>query len=161
MSEKRIYVIVAETVQNPLEMKYIGAGHFIMRPTADTKTIVQPIGRIGAQIGHVTSKMRMNYMLDSVARALGKKNVAKYPKAFIEDLKSLADEAYTTIVFSVPDSYDLEFRHYLLRKAGVKTYPFYDQNDEYGRGVIKTAITTEPVERERLLGVTDYLKLWS
>ena len=159
MSEKRIYVIVAETVQNPLAMKYIGDKHFIMVPTDETKTIVQPVGRIGAQIGHVTSKMRMHHMLSALGRAVAKSKGHDITPA-IEEAKVMADEGITTIVLSVPDSYSLEFRHHLLRKAGIKTQMFYDQNDEYGMGVVKTAICTEPIEREKLNGITDYLKLW-
>src|SRR5208282_1022382 len=159
MEEKRIYVIVAETVLNPLEMKYLGGKHFIMRPTPATKTIVQPIGRIGIQIGHVTSKMRMQRILESFERAIAKSRGHVKP-AVLDDLRVMAGEAITSIAYSVPNSFDLEFRHYLLRKAGIGVFPFYDQNDEYGIGVVKTAISTVPVEASKLRGITDYLKLW-
>ncbi len=154
MEEKRIYVIVAETVQNPLEMKYVVPGHCVMRPTPDTKTIVQPKGRIGAQIGHVTSEMRMSTLVDTL--------FAKKRKLLCqEDLRVFASQAITTIVLAVPDSFQLEFRHYLLRRAGAKVHMFFDQNPEYGPGVVKTAICTEPVVKDSLVGPLDYLQLWS
>jgi hypothetical protein len=159
VGEKRIYVIIAETVQNPLVMKYVHGKHFVMVPTADTKTIVQPKGRIGIQIGHVASRMRMHLMLASLQLALDKRGGTIVPEV-TDDLKAMADDAITSIALAVPDSYRLEFREHLIRKTGVEVYTFYDENPEYGLGSVKTAICTAPVERHKLRDTLDYLELW-
>lgn len=137
--EKRIYVIVAETVQNEL----IGAisidspSRTIFVPTTATKTIVQPKGRIVAQVAHVVSKMRT------------------------KSIDRNGTRPYTTIVLSVPDSYQLAFRAFLLNKNDVSFYTFFDTNEEYGTGEVRTAICTEPIERKQLGYALDYLNLWS
>jgi hypothetical protein len=152
MEEKRIYVVIAETVQNPVAMKYIAPKHYVLAETPETKTIVQPKGRIGAQIGHVTSKMRM-YRLNEMHR--------EWKLAELWRISEEPDTAITTIVLAVPDSYSLEFREYLIRSTGVKVYNFYDQNIEaYGPGGVKTAFCTVPVEKSKLVGAMDYLELW-
>ena len=46
--EKRIYVVVAETVQVPSDSVWM-----------ERETVSQPPGRIAAQVGHVVSKMRV------------------------------------------------------------------------------------------------------
>jgi hypothetical protein len=159
MSEQRIYVIVAETVQNPLQMEFTTGGA-ILKPTADTKTIVQPMGRIGAQIGHVTSKMRMARMF-GVAIKSTKVGLKRKPmEVWVNDMEPLVNEAITTIVLAVPDSYQLEFRHNLIRKNKINVYDFRDTNAVYGVGSVKTAICTEPVDPAQLFGATDYLELW-
>ncbi len=162
MEEKRIYVIVAETVQNPLEMMFIAPKHYVLRPTSDTKTIVQPKGRIGAQIGHVVSQMRQHILLEAATPHIFRKGrrKARFSEWFI-DVRELATQAITTIVLAARDSYELEFRSYLIRKAGVHLHSFYDINEAiYGRGRVMTAVCTEPVEPEKLCGITDYLELW-
>lgn len=154
MSEKRIYVIVAETVQNPVAHKYLSPTHYVLRPTVETKTVVQPIGRIGIQIGHVVSKMRMHRIVDMIQNSRAKNTLL-----WVGDMREQADEAITSISLSVPDSYQLEFYHSLLRKK-FRIYSFFDTNEEYGVGAVKTAICTEPVEPSKLYGITDYLPLW-
>lgn len=161
MSEKRIYVIIAETVQNPLVMKYTHGKHFVMVPTPETKTIIQPKGRIGIQIGHVTSRMRMHGIVDRVAaQNLDQIQTRAERLAWVGDLRVKADEAITSIALAVPDSYQLELREHLIRKTGIQVCTFYDENPEYGLGSVKTAICTPPVERHKLGGALDYLELW-
>lgn len=138
--EKRIYVIVAKTVQNPIYFQQVGEsaeyiGKWLWTVGEETKTTVQPPGRIAAQVAHVVSYMRM----DQVGE------IGRIP--------------FTTIILSVPDSFNLEFRMRLLKKQ-TKIYQFYDTNDEYGPGNVLTAICTMPVEREKLYGAIDYLPLW-
>ncbi len=78
-----------------------------------------------------------------------------------ENEKTRASEGITTIILSVPDSFQLEFMKFLMQKKGVKVYEFRDENPEYGWGTVATAICTEPIEKSDLFGVTDYLPLWS
>jgi hypothetical protein len=164
MSEKRIYVVVADTVQHPLMVSpdYLYPTHKGLVPNADTKTIVQPKGRIAAQVGHVVSRMRMSRLAEmheawAVTALRGKKTLAK---TLSVDLTAEPRLAYTTIVLAVPDSYNLRFRCDLLQKAGLRVFAFYDQNEEYGEGSACTAICTEPIEPEKTLNVLDYLPLW-
>ena len=63
MIEKRIYVILPKTVQSPLEVKE-RRKRIIRVATKQTKTTVQPVGRLGAQACHVTSKMRMARLIE-------------------------------------------------------------------------------------------------
>lgn len=139
MSEKRIYVIIAETVQTALvkELSQDLPARDIVLPSMDTKTIVQPKGRIAAQCAHVVSQMRFNSDA-SVGRGI-----------------------YTTIILSVPDSFQLQFRQFLLEQNGVTVYAFFDANEEYGQIGIKTAICTPLIEREEAGYALDYLNLWS
>jgi hypothetical protein len=109
----------------------------IVTGTTATKTIVQPKGRIAAQVAHVVSKMRVS-------------NAPLY-----------GIDPYTTIILSVPDSYNLKFRDFLLEENRVVVYRFYDTNEEYGKDSVKTAICTEPIERRKLGYALDYLTLWS
>jgi hypothetical protein len=158
MSEKRIYVIVPETVQHPLSLGG-HVGHTVIVPRHDTITIVQPKGRIAAQVGHVTSRMRMRRMVEEVAKSERTRR-RKLWVPCLEKLYGMAEEPITTIVLAVPDSYQLEFRQGLLEKAKIPVWVFFDMNEEYGPGSVKTAICTEPVEREKLYGIIDYLELW-
>ena len=137
--EKRIYVIVAETVQTDL-LGLISVDkptRTILASTTATKTVVQPKGRIAAQVAHVVSKMRMS-------------TVSDYGSA-----------PYTTIILGVPDSYNLQLRDFLLEQNKVKVYRFRDENEEYGKSSICTAICTEPITRTAAGYALDYLTLWS
>jgi hypothetical protein len=131
--EKRIYVIVAETVQTT-------TGSF-----RDFRSVKQPIGRIGAQIGHVVGKMR-------ASRA--------------HRLK----ESYTpitTIVLAARDSAELRNMGTVLSLGSIRCYLFFDSNEEYGRTAagdineVLTAICTDPIHPDLRLGLIDHLPLWS
>jgi len=137
--EKRIYVIVAETVQNELIncVSQDAPQRIISVSTTATKTIVQPKGRIAAQVAHVVSKMRL------------------------EGIRKYGVEPYTTIILGVPDSYNLQLRDFLLEQNKVPICRFRDTNDEYGPGSVKTAICTVPIERSKTGYALDYLTLWS
>lgn len=137
--EKRIYVIIAETVQTETvrPAAQFGPVRTLLCPTVATKTVVQPKGRIAAQCAHVVSQMRM----------------------FQKDI--IGTSAYTTIILSVPDSYNLQFRSFLLEQRDVRIYKFFDTNDEYGSGGICTAICTEPIFKADAGYALDYLNLWS
>lgn len=158
MSEKRIYVIVADTVQHPLMVSpdYLYPMHRGLVPNANTKTIIQPKGRIAAQVGHVVSRMRM-----CILEEMSNVHYRKVKAARISDaLHAEPQLAYTTIVLAVPDSYNLHFRRDLLEKAGLRIHVFYDRNEEYGDGEVCTAICTEPIEPAESQNALDYLPLW-
>jgi len=151
--EKRIYVLVAKTVQNPLGVRQVckEPSLDILAPIAETKTIIQPPGRIAAQCAHVVSKMRMNLLISKL-------NSQSPPPTFIRP--SAAEEEITTIILSVPDSFQLEMYSNLFRRWRVDFYGFYDENEDYGFGKVYTAICTVPVFRRDVYGIVDYLPLW-
>jgi hypothetical protein len=153
--EKRVYVIVAETVQNPCNV-ILTNGRAVLEAGVDVQTIVQPKGRIAAQVGHVVSKMRLNETLGRI-RAIGKIRKDKAVTILSEEVRT----PYTTIILGVPDSFQLMLRQCMLQREGVPTYLFFDENEEYGPGVVKTAICTPPVIRTEVGGALDYLNLWS
>jgi len=165
MNEHRIYVIVPKTVQSPLEDK-VRRNRIIRVATKQTKTTVQPVGRIGAQACHVVSKMRLDRFLQHSApnliRLMTDKAVTEQQRAL--DLEQftheVTDEGITTIILSVPDSFWLEHVHSLMRAKKIKTFEFIDTNEEYGGGSAKTAICTLPINPASLDGIIDYLPLW-
>jgi hypothetical protein len=169
MNEHRIYVIVPKTVQSPLEDK-VRRKRIIQVATKQTKTTVQPVGRIGAQIGHVTSKMRMYRLVEAaiakseafekVGNATGLQYWLKDQIILGGESEGFVNEGITTIVLSVPDSFWLEHIHSLMRAKKIKTFGFIDTNEEYGGGLAKTAICTLPIDPAKLDGIIDYLPLW-
>jgi hypothetical protein len=126
--EKRIYVVVAETVK---------------ADAAHTLTVVQPAGRIAAQVAHVVSKMRVAMQ-------------AKY-------------EPITTIILSVPDSSGLKHIDHVLAMSDLAYETFWDTNEEYGKGFspdyqilsAMTALCTYPIDPTRREGLLDHLPLWT
>lgn len=150
-----------DTVQTATRSTYV-LRHHMLKPSPETRTVIQPKGRIAAQVGHVVSKMRMHRyarLYHEWAKAL-EGNKVKLAEKLSECIEMEPDNAYTTIILGVPDSYQLEFRHYLLAQLGLRVHCFYDSNPEYGAQTIKTAICTEPVAVTELFGATDYLELW-
>jgi len=142
MKEKRIYVVIAETVDTPL-----GA-------------VRQVPGRMAAQGGHALSRMKMHRLIEDMRSK-------RHPRTF-KRLEALADEKITTIYKSCRDSRELEHIHRLLAKARIEHCDFEDENDEiygtYDDGMgchPRTAIATVPVYPERAEGVVDYLPLWT
>ena len=164
-----IYVIVAQTVQHPLKYDCVfdskGHPHHILSPMESTKTVVQPKGRQAAQACHVVSLMRQDILTRSGITFTCQRPAKGKPwpelQKWYDDMRAKARESVTTIIFSVPDSFQLEFYQNLLEKKGINVHTFSDQNDEYGWGHVRTAICTEPMLRDELFGITDYLSLWS
>ena len=145
MKEKRIYVIIAETVDTPQ-----GAVH-------------QVPGRMAAQGGHALSRMKMHRVMDSLFSRKEIKAIAYKP-----DLEKMADEKTTTIWLACRDSRELEHIHRLLTKARIRHYDFEDENDEiygiYGDDTgchPCTALATVPVYPEQVTDIIDYLPLWT
>lgn len=137
--EKRIYVVVAETVQ-------ADSGHSDFY----NDVVVQPAGRIAAQVGHVVSKMR-------TLRLVG----------FDEYWKPI-----TTIILSVKNSKEMDHIQHVLGLGSVAYESFLDENDEYGwkynaHGIasteasVVTALCTHPIEPSEREGLLDHLPLWT
>ncbi len=156
--EKRIYCVVANTVQAPLDRVTVRSkfAEEKLVPTGETKTTLQPAGRLMAQQGHVVSKVR-DIML--------KQHVKKIWNTLCAD--SLLWDWYcdpiTTINLAVRDSFELNHVFQLLNVAGIAVHDFYDTDQpDYGSAdlEVRTAIATEPVTAVEVLGILDYLPLW-
>lgn len=164
---KRIYCVVAQKVQAPLNEEEVYTSNFggvnILKPvcTEDTHTIKQPPGRIVAQHGHAVSAVRFNMLREQVHCCC----LLKQPQRDTA-LKLLLErkfEPITTIVLSVHDSFELYHVLGLLKLAGINAHPFYDTDQpDYGDPDyrVMTAVATEPIDPEESTGVLDYLPLW-
>jgi len=129
--EKRIYVVVAGTVQVP----------------APRRSVVQPPGRQIAQACHAVSQLR-----DWDAR-MASSCVAGMPS--IPIFKPM-----TTIILQARDSAELKHVQALLLKKKLKPMPFFDTNEgAYGPGEVMTAIAVF-AEPKQIIGILDYLPLW-
>lgn len=128
--EKRIYVVVAETVQAP-----------------DNDVVIQPAGRIAAQVGHAVSKM---WSVLSASRCT-----------------TSSWEPTTTIILSARDSAELQHIQHVLTLARVDHVGFKDTNEEYGYSPdhkinhVFTAVCTYPIEPKRRENLLDHLPLWT
>jgi len=138
---KLSYVVVAKVAQTDLAEVLSGNKRGIRfvetyTTTKDTNHIIQPSGRQIAQACHATAAMENSVLLDS--------------------------SSLTRIVLQARDSMELVHVHRLLSKAGVKSYRFWDTNDNaYGEGkAVLTALATEPVTKQKVQGILDYLPLW-
>lgn len=136
---KRIYVVVAETVEGP------------------NGPVVQPCGRIAAQVGHVVSKMRVlennRHIVENVH--------GKGSRRKVLNIASAPVQPFTTIVLAARDAREMIHIVQLLAYNGVDHATFIDDNPEYAGGQQMTAICTYPVDRYKVSGITDYLPLWS
>jgi hypothetical protein len=161
VSNKRIYCVLANTVQAPLtEVTVVNPvtekEHVRLVATEDTKTTHQPAGRLMAQQGHVVSRVR-----DIMFKQALIKNWDKLKK------DSAVFDTYcdpiTTIVLAARDSLELHHVMQLLDQAGIKVHEFKDtEQPDYGSAEleVRTAIATEPVSPEMVVGILDYLPLW-
>jgi hypothetical protein len=155
---KRIYCVVADTVQHPLE--FTSESKPSVRRTPETRTIQQIAGRAMAQGEHAVSKVRFHMVRDEVVRAL---RAAKGDRAkvWFRGHHFTFFHEVTTINLAARDSFELYHVLRLLRAKGVPVYSFKDTNPAvYGEGKVLTAIATEPVDPAAVDGVLDYLPLW-
>jgi peptidyl-tRNA hydrolase len=149
MVEKRIFVVVAHTVDTP------------------TGIVVQVPGRMAAQGGHALSRMKMHRLLDDIERTYRIANkIAKKlgdKTEVIGNWRKIADRKITTIWLACRDSQELQHIADNLDRVGVGYYDFEDENDNlYGVGWHpRTALAAVPAAPERLEGITDYLPLWT
>jgi len=166
--EKRIYCIVAQTVQAPLDETNVR--NAITRQIVSklssvegTRTIVQPAGRLIAQAAHVVSKTRLQMLVNEM---LYKSPTLPRGKSTVDKLKAFDFQPFqpvTTIVLSARDSFELNHVLNLHNSAKVPTHAFYDSNQpDYGDLLreVMTAIATEPVTPGDVVGILDYLPLW-
>jgi hypothetical protein len=135
--EKRIYVIVAATIQVPV----VPGSH---KPPL--RTVFQPHGRQIAQACHVVSLLRhaqkpMNFHLDAVLSASNK------------------FEPITTIILQARDSAEMGHTFSLLHRKRLNPVVFSDENPEYGPGPWPTAIAVFAAP-DQIRGAIDYLPLW-
>jgi len=151
--QERIYVVVPEVVFNPLRMVCDSEGAPIsVESTESTIAVVQPKGRMGAQMVHVGRFMGMATAEWQTEHTLV--GGVQQCKVFTAPFKN-----YTTITLAARDSFELFHVYFLLVKAGITVYTFEDTNPEYGEGSVVTALATEPISWERRLGILDYLPL--
>jgi hypothetical protein len=160
---KRIYCVVADTVQHPL-IHGLWQGNAVINATdliergEDTRTISQPAGRLVAQTAHAVSKVRHMMVKDEFHQAISH---AKKDEVWFHG-QALMFFPITTIVLAARDSFELKHVRDLLAKADIKFAAFWDTNpDAYGDdGEVLTAVATYPVEKNDVIGVLDYLPLW-
>lgn len=161
--EKIIYCVVAETVQHPLgveDYSFVFQGRTMLRTALarieETRTIVQVPGRLAAQAAHVVSKMRCTQLAHEVEAALLSKNRKRV-------IGVSPFQPITTIILGARDSFELQHVYGLLRDVGgILTYKFNDTNPAvYGEGEVTTAIATVPVYKAEVVGILDYLPLWT
>jgi hypothetical protein len=131
--EKRIYVVVAGTVQVP----------------APRRSVVQPPGRQIAQACHVVSKLRNN-------------NASYWVPPPPEPIKHVLVpfEPMTTVILQARDSAELRHVQALAVKRKLVWAAFYDTNAEaYGPGEVMTAFAVFATKKQ-IQYVLDYLPLW-
>lgn len=163
----RVYYVLALTVQTNL--KSIVPPHAVadegieaFLPTAETRTIIQSGGRLGAQACHVTDKISTAIIKQYLKHELQRPDAYKRIKKTVDFWE--AEPGPTTRIIKVArDSFELNHVYNLLKKAGVMVWDFEDTNpDVYGEGVaMRTAIGTEPMSKEDTIGLIDYLPLWN
>jgi hypothetical protein len=159
---KRIYCLVADTVQHPLEeSKSMVSPHCVYKRTPETRTINQVAGRLMAQGEHAVSMVRHMLLRASLQDMLLAGVKSKNMKA-LNFFTASCFWPITTINLAVRDSFELFHIRRLLINAGIRWETFTDTNpDVYGDdGGVVTALATWPVEPDAMLGITDYLPLW-
>lgn len=145
MDEKRIYVVVAETIQVP----FVPDSH-----APPLRTVVQPEGRQIAQACHVVSMLRQQMIRP------GK----HFSVLSTSELIFLADKVssfvpFTTIILQARDSAEVGHVYALLYKDRLKPVIFSDDNPDYGPGSWPTAIAVLATKKQVMYAL-DYLPLW-
>jgi len=158
---KRIYCVVADTVQHPLEFTGEYSGPLTPRRTPDTRTVAQVAGRAMAQGEHAVSKVRFHMVRAEVLRALRVAKASKSKEVWFLGHHFMFFHEVTTINLAARDSFELYHVLRLLRAKGVPVHSFRDTNPAvYGEGKVLTAIATEPIDPAAVDGILDYLPLW-
>lgn len=132
-NEKRIYVVIANTVQVLLENAV-----YVDGSKSPTRTVVQPIGRQVAQACHAVSKLRILMHNGTVQEGF---------------------EPITTIVLSCRDTNELLHIFDLCAKKKLTPVIFEDQNPEYGPHSCYTALAVL-ASKEQTIYTVNYLPLW-
>lgn len=141
--EKRIYVVVAETVDTP------------------NGRIKQPCGRAMAQACHAVGKMQVT------SRIYRARDAERAPTTARLGLEDMPFRECTTIILAARDSKELSHVELLLAREGINRYNFWDTNGEVygaseseGDAHIMTALAIEPIEPIKVYGILNYLPLW-
>lgn len=164
-NKKRIYVVVALTIQHPLGLQLVDD-----RKTGEPKTllyrepghtsIVQPPGRAAAQAGHAYALARTKMFEKYVSKVLKYNKIALLtPTSFAELNKPI-----TQIILGARDSFELRHVGSLLDSAFIPNHVFVDSDQvDYGNAQVQvaTALSTEPVSKDEIAGILDYLPLWT
>jgi hypothetical protein len=139
--EKRIYCIVAATIQVPADNQgnTVWTGKY--RPL---RTVLQPHGRQIAQACHAVSKLRhaLNFTPNAVS--------GPTQPIFIPA---------TTIILQARDSAEMGHIYGMLFKKKLEPVVFSDDNPEYGLGQWPTAVAVFAMKKQ-VEGILDYLPLW-
>lgn len=136
----RITIVVAET------LTYTKAG----KPAR----YKMESGRMAAQAAHVASKLRMLYILEHSTSTDGQaRNL----------VRMLHNTPITTITLKGRDSEELRHIAKLADQANIMHTTFEDDNEGvYGTpDKILSAVALGPVTKADLVGITDYLPLWT
>jgi hypothetical protein len=142
--EIRTYTVIPATVQVP-RVSMLHNNKVIPDYTMGTKTVVQPLGRQMQQGQHVMGR----YMWETADRLA--RGTVGHPWG-----------PCTGITLMCRDSAELRHVTFLLLKKKIHVTPFEDENEgAYGKGIqVVTAICTEPVYKDQVAGILDYLPLW-
>jgi len=133
IEEKRIYVVVAGTVQVP----------------APRRSVVQPPGRQIAQACHVVSKLRVDEHQQKVNMNTG------------TIVLGSNFEPMTTIILQARDSAELQHAFVLLHKKKLNPVVFSDSNDfAYGPGSYVVTAVAVFATKKQIENILDYLPLW-
>ena len=110
----------------------------------------QEDGRLGAQVGHAVSKLKLSYLMHH--KLEDQPEVANW----------LMNNGVTSIVLEARDSEELRHIARLLVKNNVHFAWFHDTNKPvYGTNLeVLTAVSIGPVFDWMVDGITDYLYLW-
>jgi hypothetical protein len=140
--EKRIYVVVGETVPGP-----------------DGTVVNQPCGRISAQVGHVVSKFQVE-RVKLVIKEILRFGTDSQRINNIEVYLNTPFDPVTTIVKAARDRKEVYHIIDLLNGEEKHFTCFFDDNEEYENGTTLTAFCTGYVAPEEMVGILDYLPLW-
>ena len=165
--DKRIYVVVANSVQVPMGMDMTD-GHEILYRVPDAVSIKQVAGRLVAQVGHIKALTHLIMAERILAPTLQGKFEIPKDDEYLTKMWDAIGKPMTTIVLAARDSFELHHVYRLLeQRLGGRVYSFYDENkDVYGvKGdgtphKVMTAIATEPILFVKTGGILDYLDLW-
>lgn len=146
----RSYVILAETVQTNLLRSQHGRNTVLVR-TEDTRDVIQPSGRLAAQVGHASALLTFELI-----RALSPAHREKVIK------EGTALPPLTRITLAARDSFELHHIGSLLTRFNTPFVCFEDDNEAvYGPRIqVPTVIATWPMDKEDAIGILDYLPLW-
>lgn len=152
IDEKRIYVVVAGTIQVP-----VNPGSY--KPPL--RTVVQPAGRQIAQACHVVSKLRHGWQkawsCHLTNNYCDKNGLGGFMGHTCVKLELIP---MTTIVLQARDSAEMGHVFQLLNRKRLNPMMFSDDNPEYGPGSWPTAIAVFATQKQ-VQGILDYLLLWS